>query len=1249
MLDHDFLDRDRDETVRRLVNHRETNHDDELEALPAPDWPSGTHVGGYQIDQVIGSGKYSTVYAVHEIKTGNPLALKLLRTRSTASILTNRLGFRRMQPLSHPSLIKLGQLVRLDHYHGMTMERVHGRRLCDETVALRKATHDHRFAFVYELLRQIGGALSVMHSASLVHRDVKPDNIMYDQRGRFRLIDYGIVGQCDPESDPDARRNYLAGTVWYMAPESIYDQIYPPACDVYSLGCVALELLADHTRLPQQQQGASLGQVVRDARLLLLPDTPADLVELINDMIDIDAKNRPLAARVARIGIEDTPKIETEHKVKSQRCYGRDSFLHLAERWANDVANGRTSRLHVSGSSGVGKSWFLDELKRRLRLNAWFQVFDSACVERTDLPLHTFDSIVDLITKRYSRDDRDPIRLSAISASILCQAFPALQSIIEVQDPQTAEEIVAYFETTETINDESLALNRYEANLSELNSIRTEALQAGLDFTNQLSSVGPMFLVIDDIQWADRDSINMLEKILAEANGPVGLITVGRDQQDPFLDAPDLHIELSLLSTERCVEMLESIFEKYGMTWESRALTQLAMLSGGNISRLTQLAACIVLDRPLYWHQRLCHEVVEIEEIWQGRIDLVSPQAKLVLECLAIAEGPTQLTDLEQLYDWQDSLSQTIDELLNLYLIVESKTDFCVVDIVHQRVRDRLLQGIDAQRAASIHYRWANHFKQFDDREWIASRIAGHLLKAQCPAEAFDYVVQAANEADLRFAFTDAARWHRASADLCDGEQSLRHRCLAISKFEKAGQPLQAAVDCQALLQYPQTVSSPWVLRMIYLRQAHNLLQGGQFVAAQRALQQAQSSGPGLEPHQRRPDASSDPLWDFVCESESICRVFHQPLFLIDPQQAQTAWQLARQWVMRTDQEARAMLRADLNFVRELRGSAPQRTSSDTPSSVALIAPESSSQQISSPEPLDAADVSGRQAIQHWLQGNWLLSIQSVDRARAASATSSVAPPLLHPSLLTLVESWSNFWLGRLGDQSKHYRQAMVQVRERNDEILRRCLFTGVGVTNLLLQDQVSAARAVHVELCTQLPRPRSRWSLEWEGLSPALRLLYDDQVSRGLRYLGRLLGSDRRDRLPSSGIARVLYLQLEATMYIRLSMQRPVTRVPSLAQVQRIVILLQAESNDYSQVIAHFVQAQQLEIAGEAEQSLQSYRLAHNLAAPLSLVPLQLAATDRIASIQGTVQSGELRRYLASQHVTCPAKLARLYCGIVL
>ncbi|MGV3486504.1 MAG: protein kinase domain-containing protein, partial [Planctomycetaceae bacterium] len=254
------------ETKIRFARSRETTHGSEDDRVDPPLWKVGDIVEGFVLEQLLGSGVTSTVYRVRELETDRRYALKILRTRCEQTRTASRLGFRRMIPFSHPSLVYVDRILSIGEYIGFTMEEVVGKRLVEVINETRGQGRAAVFDLAYRLLHDIGGALQTIHDAGLVHRDVKPENVMVDINGRAKLIDYGLVGSYDPESDPDARRNYLAGTYWYMAPESISMQMYPPACDVYALGSVVLELIADHSQLPQEQAGVSLGLAIGDVR-----------------------------------------------------------------------------------------------------------------------------------------------------------------------------------------------------------------------------------------------------------------------------------------------------------------------------------------------------------------------------------------------------------------------------------------------------------------------------------------------------------------------------------------------------------------------------------------------------------------------------------------------------------------------------------------------------------------------------------------------------------------------------------------------------------------------------------------------------------------------------------------------------------------------------------------------------------------------------------------------------------------------
>ncbi len=572
----DFLDRTiypGVETVYRPCAGRETLSHSGESPLPPPDWDAGQQVGDFVIESILGSGVTSTVYRVTEATTGRRLALKLLRVREQESLTTSRLGHRRVMPLLHPSLVRIHGMHMLDGIPAITMERVDGITLSE---LIRSLGGDRALAFriAARVAVDIGGALQMLHGSGLVHRDIKPDNLLIETNGQIRLIDYGLVGSYDPEADPDARRGYLAGSFWYMAPESICSQRYPPACDIYALGCVLLELVADPSRLPEPQLGMSLGETVGDIDRVIPVDTPEELRELIRDMLDSNSENRPLAASVARIGSgQSVSRVDNQIAFQPTDLLGRDPEMQAAEMWFHDVARYGTGWLHVCGANGCGKSWFASELRKRVSSNRWFQVFDASCLTTPRKGFCTFDEIVDIVARRYARDDRGLIELSPTAANSMLWLFPALRSII---DPKHR---VSDVDPCRLLPTDRFATNESSA----------DVLTGMTELFNRLCEYGPVMLVIDNFQWIDRSSVDLLNRLLSEVNGSLGLVTISRNESTPLYCKPDKTIRLNPLDERQSVRLVENMIG-FGVPRISPRLVQMVARSGhGNASELCQM------------------------------------------------------------------------------------------------------------------------------------------------------------------------------------------------------------------------------------------------------------------------------------------------------------------------------------------------------------------------------------------------------------------------------------------------------------------------------------------------------------------------------------------------------------------------------------------------------------------------------------------------------------------------------------
>ncbi len=1204
------------ETLLRFTTTRETRFCGDDVQIDPPRWKIGDIVEGYVLEKLIGSGVTSSVYLAREAESGRRCALKLLRSRNEEVMAACRVGFRRMLTVSHPGLVRVYRLIGNHGVIGFTMEYVPGRRLSKAMNDARAAGRAAVFDLAHRLLRDVGGALQAINDAGLVHRDVKPDNILIDDHGRARLVDYGLVGSFDPESDPDARRDYLAGTYWYMAPESISMQIYPPACDVYALGCILLELLADHSALPSDaNEAVSLGQSVGDVRKFLPSDTPPELCELLCDMVDPATENRPLAARLVHVGLGLTTQ---PNKLGFHRgyLYGRESQMAAAERWVQSVVKGRPTRLHLFGDSGVGKSWFLAELLRRIRQNRWFQVFDANCRERAEASLQVFGTMADAIARRYSRSDRDVIRLQPRHARVLRQAFPVLRSVIE-PPPEADDGKLADHTDWDPRPDES-------PDQSELN--RADALSSGVDLVDRMCEYGPLFLVIDDVQWADQDSLNVLDKLIADAERMTGIITIGRETQDRFRCPADCIIELGPLSEHASIDLLREILCQTDPSWTDAALCRLAHLGEGNAYQLTQLAACMRLDDAAVWQQRLLTESIQIEDIWQTRLDSLSPESRVSLEYLAIAGGPIRPADLGRVSDLLERCDEVLQELAEHRLVRDESSRSELVDIVHQRIGQCVAAAIPKRRRRELHQRWASYLMTCEQDPWRAARIAGHLLEADKPIAAVPHVIQAARDAEARFAFTEAARWHHRAASILSPPQSLQSLLQAISRYEDACQYGEAAELCHDLLSRQSLDPQAVEYQRIMIRFSINRLREGRPIDARNLLS-------SLVQSQTRS----------TIDVASLLSVY-RPMMSIDIEMANTileACAASEQLLTDAHLAFRVALETSLRGCRK-RGSRRRRCTEQLKTSLHIA----ELVENSSLRAMMTADASRAIAVRHLLACDWASSIAPA--TRAIHFFSLLGPNYRFDEAhahIPLV--WSFLWLGRLRELGEVTLELTRHLQERNDEFMIRMARTGLGVATALINDddEMAAPRLLTVdssECKSSMPMMEVL-----DGFANVLKRIYRDEPAEGIALLNHVLRGTQQKLVSQVELFDVLTLQLEAVCHLRIACTRPTCRVESIDQVELICKSLTEHRIPHARTIARFYAAQAQELVGNTESCLVLYKLASEDADSLDLLPFRLASIDRLNIINGEKTTGELRQFLRDEGVAQPDRFARLYCGL--
>src|SRR5207253_1878488 len=211
-----------------------------LQLVPmAIDRRIGTELGGYRILEPLGHGGTSVVYRAEHVRLGRSAALKLLTPSVGEADFAER--FLRESQLAasidHPSIVPVYDAGENDGLLYIAMACVDGSDLKsliaeDGKLPVRRALR---------IVGQIGSALDAAHARGLVHRDVKPANILVGAGDRAYLSDFGVVKELS--SNGTTRTGTFVGTIEYCAPEQIEGQAVDGRADVYALACVLYECL----------------------------------------------------------------------------------------------------------------------------------------------------------------------------------------------------------------------------------------------------------------------------------------------------------------------------------------------------------------------------------------------------------------------------------------------------------------------------------------------------------------------------------------------------------------------------------------------------------------------------------------------------------------------------------------------------------------------------------------------------------------------------------------------------------------------------------------------------------------------------------------------------------------------------------------------------------------------------------------------------------------------------------------------